>query len=178
MLSLCFLKYCQTASVLCVQKKRNTLFLLCFTLTEKENKDEWFGKTVIYSDHRFAYEEVQDLIETKQAVVSDKHALNGKSYRVDDATLNAILVLDEIGKNLRDDRMKKGAISFDRVEVNFNLNEDKTPESVFFKSSKDANKLIEEFMLLANKQVARFAGKRENLFQWSTVFMMNQTLIS
>ena len=74
--------------------------------------------------------------------------------------------------------MKKGAISFDRVEVNFNLNEDKTPESVFFKSSKDANKLIEEFMLLANKQVARFAGKRENLFQWSTVFMMNQTLIS
>ena len=72
------------------------------------------------------------------------------------------MILDEIAKNLRVDRMKKGAISLDRVEVNFNLNEDKTPESVFFKTSKDANKLIEEFMLLANKQVARFAGKREN----------------
>ena len=144
-------------------KEEKYTFSAVFHLNRKGKiKDEWFGKTVIYSDHRFAYEEVQDIIETKQALVSDKHALNGKRYRVDDATLNAILILDEIAKNLRVDRMKKGAISFDRVEVNFNLNEDKTPESVFFKTSKDANKLIEEFMLLANKQVARFAGKREN----------------
>ena len=126
-----------------------------------ELKKEWFGRTVIYSDHRFAYEEVQDMIETQTAVVSEKHSLRKGSYTVDDATFNAVITLDKIAKRLRKDRMKSGAISFDRVEVNFNLKEDNTPESVFFKTSKDANKLIEEFMLLANKQVARFAGKRD-----------------
>ena len=137
-------------------------FSAVFDITRKGRiKKEWFGKTVIYSDHRFAYEEAQDIIETKAAIVSEKNALSGESYSVDNATFNALLTLDEIAKNLRQDRMKKGAISFDRVEVNFNLKEDNTPESVYFKTSKDANKLIEEFMLLANKQVARFAGKRE-----------------
>ena len=137
-------------------------FSAVFDITRKGRiKKEWFGKTVIYSDHRFAYEEAQDIIETKTAIVSEKNALSGESYSVDNATFNALLTLDEIAKNLRQDRMKKGAISFDRVEVNFNLKEDNTPESVYFKTSKDANKLIEEFMLLANKQVARFAGKRE-----------------
>ena len=126
-----------------------------------ELKKEWFGRTVIYSDHRFAYEEVQDMIETQTAVVSEKHSLRKGSYTVDDSTFNAVITLDKIAKRLRKDRMKSGAISFDRVEVNFNLKEDNTPESVFFKTSKDANKLIEEFMLLANKQVARFAGKRD-----------------
>ena len=124
-------------------------------------KKEWFGRTVIYSDHRFAYEEAQDIIETQSPVVSEKHSLRNGSYTVDEATFNGITTLDKIAKNLRKDRMKNGAISFDRVEVNFNLKDDNTPESVFFKSSKDANKLIEEFMLLANKQVARFAGKRD-----------------
>ena len=126
-----------------------------------EIKKEWFGRTVIYSDHRFAYEEAQDIIETQSPVVSEKHSLRNGSYTVDEATFNAIITLDKIAKNLRKDRMKSGAISFDRVEVNFNLKDDNTPESVFFKTSKDANKLIEEFMLLANKQVARFAGKRD-----------------
>ena len=123
--------------------------------------DEWFGRTVIYSDHRFAYEEVQDIIETQSPIVSLENSLRKGSYSVDDPTFNAIIILDKIAKKLRSARMNNGAISFDRVEVNFNLREDNTPESVFFKSSKDANKLIEEFMLLANKQVARFAGKRE-----------------
>ena len=126
-----------------------------------EVKKEWFGRTVIYSDHRFAYEEAQDMIETQTPIVSEKHSLRNGSYTVDDATFNAVITLDKIAKNLRKDRMKSGALSFDRVEVNFNLKEDNTPESVFFKTSKDANKLIEEFMLLANKQVARFAGKRD-----------------
>lgn len=137
-------------------------FSAVFQLNAKgELKKEWFGKTVIYSDHRFAYEEAQDIIETQTPIVSEKHSLRQGSYTVDDATFNAITTLDKIAKNLRKARMKNGAISFDRVEVNFNLKDDNTPESVFFKTSKDANKLIEEFMLLANKQVARFAGKRE-----------------
>jgi len=126
-----------------------------------EIKKEWFGRTVIYSDHRFAYEEAQDMIESQTPTVSEKNSLRSGSYTVDDATFNAVITLDKIAKNLRKDRMKSGALSFDRVEVNFNLKEDNTPKSVFFKSSKDANKLIEEFMLLANKQVARFAGKRD-----------------
>ena len=124
-------------------------------------KKEWFGRTVIYSDHRFAYEEAQDIIETHSPVVSEKHSLRNGSYTVDEGTFNAITTLDKIAKNLRKERMINGAISFDRVEVNFNLKDDNTPKSVFFKRSKDANKLIEEFMLLANKQVARFAGKRD-----------------
>ncbi len=126
-----------------------------------EIKKEWFGRTVIYSNHRFAYEEAQDMIESQTPIVSEKNSLRSGSYTVDDATFNAVITLDKIAKNLRKDRMKSGALSFDRVEVNFNLKEDNTPESVFFKTSKDANKLIEEFMLLANKQVARFAGKRD-----------------
>ena len=124
-------------------------------------KKEWFGKTVIFSDYRFAYEEVQDIIESQTQQVSAKNALSGEAYSVNDEIFSAVLTLDKIAKELRRKRMKNGAISFDRVEVNFNLKEDKTPDSVFFKTSKDANKLIEEFMLLANKQVARFAGKRE-----------------
>jgi len=126
-----------------------------------EIKKEWFGRTVIYSDHRFAYEEAQDMIETQTPIVSEKHSLRNGSYTIDDAAFNAVITLDKIARNLRKDRMKSGALSFDRIEVNFNLKEDNTPESVFFKTSKDANKLIEEFMLLANKQVARFAGKRD-----------------
>ena len=138
-------------------------FSAVFEISRKGRiKKEWFGRTVIYSDHRFAYEEAQDIIESRTPVVTEKHALIGESYTVGEDLFTAILTLDEIAKNLRADRMKKGAISFDRVEVNFNLKEDNTPDSVYFKTSKDANKLIEEFMLLANKQVARFAGKKEH----------------
>ena len=123
--------------------------------------EEWFGKTVIYSDHRFAYEEAQELIETKKSKVSEEISLTGKPYTVPDDVLFAVLNLDEIAKKLRSKRMKAGALSFDRVEVNFILDDNDTPESVYFKTSKDANKLVEEFMLLANKQVASFAGNRK-----------------
>ena len=137
-------------------------FSAVFTIDENGKvMSEWFGKTVIFSDHRFAYEEAQDIIESNTTTVSAEHSLTGASYKVSEDVFDAVITLNKIAKKLRSARMKNGAISFDRVEVNFNLKEDNTPESVFFKSSKDANKLIEEFMLLANKQVARFAGKRE-----------------
>ena len=73
----------------------------------------------------------------------------------------AILKLNEIAKNKREKRLKNGAISFDKIEVKFNLNTAKQPESIYFKQSKAANHLIEEFMLLANQQVARFIGKQQ-----------------
>ena len=137
-------------------------FSAVFTMNYKgELLEEWFGKTVIYSDHRFAYEEAQELIETQAAQVSKEISLTGASYTVPNDLLKGVLTLDEIAKKLRNKRMKNGALSFDRVEVNFILKEDDTPESVYFKTSKDANKLVEEFMLLANKQVASFAGNRK-----------------
>ena len=137
-------------------------FSAVFTMNYKgELLEEWFGKTVIYSDHRFAYEEAQELIETQAAQVSKEISLTGASYTVPNDLLKGVLTLDEIAKKLRKKRMKNGALSFDRVEVNFILKEDDTPESVYFKTSKDANKLVEEFMLLANKQVASFAGNRK-----------------
>ena len=137
-------------------------FSAVFTMNSKgEVLEEWFGKTVIYSDHRFAYEEAQELIETQAAKVSREISLTDAAYTVSNDLLKGVLTLDEIAKKLRIKRMKNGALSFDRVEVNFILKEDDTPESVYFKTSKDANKLVEEFMLLANKQVASFAGNRK-----------------
>ncbi|WP_299119382.1 ribonuclease R [uncultured Tenacibaculum sp.] len=120
--------------------------------------NKWFGRTVTYSDKRFAYEEAQAIIENKNNIVPADVSLTGEEYIVDDAIVEATLKLDELAKKMRKKRMKSGAISFDRVEVKFNLDEEANPTGVFFKESKDANKLIEEFMLLANKKVAEFIG--------------------
>ncbi|MCF2874832.1 MULTISPECIES: ribonuclease R [unclassified Tenacibaculum] len=120
--------------------------------------NKWFGRTVTYSDKRFAYEEAQAIIENKNNIVPADVSLTGEEYIVDDAIVEATLKLDELAKKMRKKRMKSGAISFDRVEVKFNLDKEANPTGVFFKESKDANKLIEEFMLLANKKVAEFIG--------------------
>ena len=136
-------------------------FSAVFELNDKaEIKNQWFGRTVTYSDARFAYEEAQHIIETKESGIPEEISLTGKSYAADDKIKEAILKLDELAKIMRSKRMKHGAISFDKVEVRFSLNNDNEPTGVFFKTSKDANKLIEEFMLLANKKVAEFIGKQ------------------
>ena len=121
--------------------------------------NEWFGRTVTYSDKRFAYEEAQEIIESKSNNIPADISITGESYTVDKAIVEATLKLDELAKKLRDKRIQLGAITFDRVEVKFNLNEASEPIGVYFKESKDANKLIEEFMLLANKKVAEFIGR-------------------
>jgi len=123
-------------------------------------KKQWFGRTVTYSDARFAYEEAQQIIETREGLIPEDISLTGKSYNVDPAIVNATLELDRIAKIMRRQRMKDGAISFDKVEVKFELDQENDPVGVFFKTSKDANKLIEEFMLLANRKVAEFIGKQ------------------
>ena len=104
--------------------------------------NEWFGRTIIWSDRRFAYEEAQQVIETGEGDLKEE-----------------ILTLDRLAKKLREIRFAEGSIGFDRVEVKFDIDKDGKPLSVFFKESKDSNKLIEEFMLLANKRVAEFVGK-------------------
>lgn len=99
-------------------------------------------RTIIKSTRRFTYEEAQQVIETGEGDCKE-----------------AILALNELAKKLREERFKNGAINFDRYEVKFEIDETGRPVSVYFKVSKDANKLIEEFMLLANRTVAEFIGR-------------------
>ena len=135
-------------------------FSAVFEMDEKANiTNQWFGRTVTYSDKRFAYEEAQVIIENKNNIVTSDVSLTGEEYEVSDEIVQAILKMDELAKKMRAKRMKSGAISFDKVEVRFNLDENANPIGVYFKESKDANKLIEEFMLLANKKVAEFIGR-------------------
>ncbi|MCD6016941.1 MAG: ribonuclease [Bacteroidetes bacterium] len=106
-------------------------------------QDQWFGKTVIYSDHRFSYEEVQTIIETGEGPYKEE-----------------IFTLDRLAKILRAERTAKGSIFFDKAEVKFQLDDKGAPTGVYFKTQKDAHKLIEDFMLLANRKVAEFLGKK------------------
>lgn len=126
--------------------------------------NQWFGRTVIFSDQRFAYEEAQYIIETKDNTIPVETSITGSSYVVADEIVAATLKMDELAKILRRNRMNEGAISFDKVEVKFNLDQEGEPEGVYFKIAKDANHLIEEFMLLANRKVAEYIGKQKKTF--------------
>ena len=151
-------------------------FSAVFQMNEKcEIKNEWFGRTVTYSDARFAYEEAQAIIEqnvtlsavevsqldTINTTIPSEVSLTGTEYQTTPEIAQAILKMDELAKKMRSKRMSSGAISFDKVEVKFDLDEHANPVGVFFKTSKDANKLIEEFMLLANRKVSEFVGKKD-----------------
>lgn len=126
--------------------------------------NQWFGRTVIHSDQRFAYEEAQFVIENGKIntpiSIPDDVSIRNKGYEISNALVNAVLQLNALAKKMRDKRMKNGAISFDKVEVKFNLDQEANPLGVFFKESKEANKLIEEFMLLANRKVSEFVSKK------------------
>ncbi|WP_420147936.1 ribonuclease R [Spirosoma sp.] len=115
-------------------------FSAVFELTpDAKIVDEWFGRTIIHSNRRFAYEEAQDILNN-----------NGGDY------IEELRLLNELAYKLRDDRFKHGAINFETVEVRFRLDENGVPLAVYPKIRQDTNKLIEEFMLLANKRVAEF----------------------
>ncbi|NQX85221.1 MAG: RNB domain-containing ribonuclease [Flavobacteriaceae bacterium] len=149
-------------------------FSAVFEINAKaEIKNQWFGRTVTYSDARFAYEEAQAIIENNHNInldiilnsplnldIPEEVSLTGTRYQTSPEIAQAVLILDRLAKIMRTDRMHSGAISFDKVEVKFNLDETNNPIGVFFKTSKDANKLIEEFMLLANRKVSEFIGKQ------------------
>jgi ribonuclease R len=122
---------------------------LCYSAVFELDKEanilkEWFGRTIINSDRRFDYDEAQKIIETGEGDLK-----------------NEIQELDRMAKILRFNRMKKGAVEFDRVEVKFIVDDEGKPLNVFFKENKDSNKMIEEFMLLANRRVAEFIGKKK-----------------
>lgn len=122
---------------------------LCFSAVFELDNDavvhkRWFGRTVIHSDRRYAYEDAQEVIESGQGEHSD-----------------AILTLHKLAVKLRERRFKRGGIDFNTEEVKFTLDEDGKPTGVYIKEMKEANKLIEDFMLLANVHVAEFIGKAE-----------------
>jgi ribonuclease R/exosome complex exonuclease DIS3/RRP44 len=127
-------------------------FSVVFEMNQKGDViNAWFGRTVIYSDQRFTYDQAQQII-------------TGESLHENDKLNLAIRTLDSLAKKMRQRRMSQGAISFDKTEVKFRLDEEANPIGVFVKESKDANKLIEEFMLLANRKVAEFIGKKKKTF--------------
>jgi len=108
---------------------------------EAQIKKEWFGRTIINSDRRFTYEEVQDILEGKDGDFKEE-----------------IYLLNGLAKKLRAKRMADGSITFEREEVKFNLDENGNPTGVYFKVMKDSNQLIEDFMLLANRRVAEYVA--------------------
>ena len=137
-------------------------FSAIFELDEKAVlKNQWFGRTVINSNERFAYEEAQHIIETSENTIPKEISIRKDAYSVSNEVVEAVLIFDKLAKIMRSKRMDSGAISFDKIEVRFNLNNKNEPEGVYFKESKDANKLIEEFMLLANRKVAEYIGKQK-----------------
>ena len=118
-------------------------FSTVFHIDEKGKiSKEWFGRTVIHSDRRFTYEEAQAVIESGRGDMKEE-----------------ILTMHNIAQTLRKERYRKGAIAFDRREAKFHLDEKGHPTGVYFKVQKEANQLIEEFMLLANRRVAEFCAR-------------------
>ncbi|MCD7962043.1 MAG: ribonuclease R [Rikenellaceae bacterium] len=120
-------------------------FSAIFEMDEEANiAREWFGRTVIYSDKRFTYEDAQKVIETGEGEMKEE-----------------ILTLNNLAQILRKDRFKKGSIAFERDEAKFDIDENGKPLSVYYKTMKESNQLIEEFMLLANRKVAEFVGRKK-----------------
>lgn len=130
-------------------------YSVIFELDEEANIKRWhLAHTVIKSNHRFAYEEVQAVLEGGEAT---DHPLGGGPCSEEEKVL--LKQLDKLAKKLREARFKNGAVKFDREELHFDIDENGKPVRCYFKVSKDANKLIEEFMLLANRTVAESIGK-------------------
>lgn len=135
------------SNVLCSLRPNEDKFTFSaiFQINEAgEVKQYWIGRTVIHSDRRFTYEEAQQIIETGVGDYAEE-----------------VLTMHRIAQNLRKDRFDKGAINFSSQEIRFQLDDQGVPIGIIVKESKDANKLIEEFMLLANRTVAAYVGKRK-----------------
>jgi ribonuclease R len=120
---------------------------LCFSAVFKMNDqakvlEQWFGRTVIHSNRRFTYDEAQQIIETGEGDYKEE-----------------VLKMHKLAQIMREKRFRQGSISFERVEVKFQIDDQGKPLSVYFKEAKESNMLVEEFMLLANKKVAEFVGK-------------------
>lgn len=124
-------------------KEDKLTFSAIFQITDKGDvKQHWLGKTIIHSDHRFTYEQVQEIIEKEEGLYKDE-----------------VLILNGLAQKFRKSRFKKGAINFSSQEVRFKLDEKGKPVGIMIKESKEAHQLVEEFMLLANRTVAESVAK-------------------
>lgn len=118
-------------------------FSVIFQITNRaEIKHKWIGRTLIHSKHRFTYEDVQQIIETKEGLY-DK----------------PVLLLNDLAQQFRRERFRNGAINFSSQEVKFKLDADGKPLGIVIKESKESHQLVEEFMLLANRTVAEYVSK-------------------
>ena len=136
-------------------------YSVIFVMDDEANVKQWhLAHTVIRSDRRYAYEEVQQLLEDNGVVDGTGQpappATKNKPYKGEYAA--QLIKLDALAKKLRERRFKNGAVKFDREELHFDIDADGKPTRAYFKKSKDANKMIEEFMLLANRTVAESIG--------------------
>ena len=137
-------------------------FSAIFTFNkEMQIEKEWFGKTIINSNFRFSYKEAQHVIDNKTCIIPKEISLSKKEETIEKEVKNTVLTLKKIGSDLRNQRIKKGSILFNKKEVKFLLNNEKEPIKTIIKESKESNKLIEEFMLLANKKVAELFSKQK-----------------
>ena len=137
-------------------------FSAVFTFKNDVIIKEWFGKTVINSNERLSYKEAQFVIDNKKRTIPLSVSLNGKTKEINKEIEEGIYVINKLAKKLREERHNKGSISFNKKEVKFVLNKEKEPIKTIIKESLAANKLIEEFMLLANKKVASLFIKHKN----------------
>jgi ribonuclease R/exosome complex exonuclease DIS3/RRP44 len=148
---------------------------LCFSAVFKLNKqgkviEEWFGKTMINSNCRLTYEEAQTIIESEGKEETDISGFNFIENLSLDSSMryasyvkklfDSVRVLNKYAQKMRKERFKQGSISLDKQEIKFKLDENNKPTGIIFKVGKDSNKLIEEFMLLANKHVAEFVNSK------------------
>ena len=137
-------------------KEEKLCFSAVFELDENANiKKEWFGRTIIFSQKRFSYEEAQDVLEGK----------------MESPFKTELFKLNDLAKKLKAKRFKEGSISFESKEVRFKLDANSKPIGIFVKERKDSNMLIEDFMLLANKHVAQFL--RKNNIQFPSVYRIH-----
>ena len=149
---------------LCSLNPREDKYAFSAVFTFKNNViiKEWFGKTVINSNERLSYKEAQFVIDNKKRTIPLSVSLNGKTKEINKEIEEGIYIINKLAKKLREERHNKGSISFNKKEVKFVLNKEKEPIKTIIKESLAANKLIEEFMLLANKKVASLFIKHKN----------------
>ena len=142
-------------------KENKYSFSALFIFEGEKIIKKWFGKTIINSNERLSYNEAQYIIDNKTNLIPEQTSLTGKKKTIDEKVSKAIIYINNIAQQLREKRHKKGSISFNKTEVKFVLDKNKEPIGTKIKTALSANKLIEEFMLLANKSVAEIFSKEK-----------------
>lgn len=147
-------------------KENKYAFSVLFVFDNRKLIKEWFGKTIINSNERFSYDEAQYIIENNSNIIPQEISLNKKEKNISFDVIKAIIKINEIAETLREKRHQQGSISFNKTEVGFVLDKNKNPIKTKIKKQLQANRLIEEYMLLANKKVADlFTKEKRGIFR-------------